>query len=74
LDVYTKKIEQYVGNYFNVVKDITARVEKENMKNAQLQKEIQAKKEQANVFAYKVGDYVWLPSECARKQRSLKKK
>ncbi|MSU44670.1 ABC-F family ATP-binding cassette domain-containing protein [Candidatus Nomurabacteria bacterium] len=55
LDLYTKKIEQYVGNYFNVVKDITARVEKENMKNAQLQKEIQAKKDQANVFAYKGG-------------------
>ncbi len=55
LDVYTKKIEQYVGNYFNVVKDITARVEKENMKNAQLEKEIQAKKDQANVFAYKGG-------------------
>jgi ATPase subunit of ABC transporter with duplicated ATPase domains len=55
LDIYTKKIEQYVGNYFNVVKDITARVEKENMKNAQLQKEIQAKKDQANVFAYKGG-------------------
>ncbi len=55
LDVYTKKIEQYVGNYFNVVKDITIRVEKENMKNAQLQKEIQAKKDQANVFAYKGG-------------------
>jgi ATPase subunit of ABC transporter with duplicated ATPase domains len=55
LDIYTKKIEQYVGNYFNVMKDITARVEKENMKNAQLQKEIQAKKEQANVFAYKGG-------------------
>src|SRR3989344_3972791 len=28
---------------------------KENMKNAQLQKEIQAKKDQANVFAYKGG-------------------
>lgn len=55
LDIYTKKIEQYIGNYFNVVKDITARVEKENMKNAQLQKEIQAKKDQANVFAYKGG-------------------
>jgi ATPase subunit of ABC transporter with duplicated ATPase domains len=55
LDVYTKKIEQYVGNYFNVVKDITARVEKENMKNAQLEKEIQAKKDQANVFAHKGG-------------------
>ena len=37
------------------MKDITARVEKENMKNAQLQKEIQAKKDQANVFAYKGG-------------------
>lgn len=55
LDVYTRHIEQYVGNYFNVVKDITARVEKENMKNAQLAKEIQAKKDQANVFAYKGG-------------------
>ena len=55
LDIYTKKIEQYVGNYFNVVKNITARVEKENMKNAQLAKEIQAKKDQANVFAYKGG-------------------
>jgi ATPase subunit of ABC transporter with duplicated ATPase domains len=55
LDVYTKHIEQYMGNYFNVVKDITARVEKENMKNAQLEKEIQAKKDQANVFAYKGG-------------------
>src|SRR3989338_1021558 len=52
---YKKKIEQYVGNYFNVVKDITLRVEKENMKNAQLEKEIQAKKDQANVFAYKGG-------------------
>jgi ATPase subunit of ABC transporter with duplicated ATPase domains len=55
LDIYTKKVEQYVGNYFNVMKEITTRVEKENMKNAQLQKEIQAKKDQANVFAYKGG-------------------
>ncbi len=55
LDVYTRKIEQYVGNYFNVVKDITARVERENAKNAQLAKEIQAKKDQANVFAHKGG-------------------
>ncbi len=55
LDIYTRKIEQYVGNYFNVVKDIAARVEKENMKNAQLEKEIQAKKDQANVFANKGG-------------------
>ncbi|MBP6866026.1 MAG: ABC-F family ATP-binding cassette domain-containing protein [Candidatus Pacebacteria bacterium] len=55
LDVYTRKIEQYVGNYHNVVKDITARKERENMKNAQLEKQIQAKKDQANVFAHKGG-------------------
>jgi ATPase subunit of ABC transporter with duplicated ATPase domains len=55
LDIYTRKVEQYVGNYKNVLRDITARVEKENMKNAQLEKEIQAKKDQANVFAHKGG-------------------
>ncbi|MCF7833898.1 MAG: ATP-binding cassette domain-containing protein [Candidatus Pacebacteria bacterium] len=55
LDIYTKKIEQYVGNYFDVIKDITARVEKENMKNAQLQKTIQAKKDKSNEFAHKGG-------------------
>jgi len=55
LDVFTKKIEQYVGNYNDVLKDITARIERENMKNAQLEKEIQAKKEKANAFAHKGG-------------------
>lgn len=55
LDVYTRKVEQYVGNYHNVVRDIAARKEKENMKNAQLEKQIQAKKDQANVFAHKGG-------------------
>src|SRR3989344_4068682 len=34
LDVHTHKVEQYVGNYLDVVKDITARIEKENRKNA----------------------------------------
>ncbi len=55
LDVFTKKIEQYVGNYDDVLKDISVRIEKENMKNAQLVKEIQEKKEKANQFAYKGG-------------------
>lgn len=55
LDIFTKKVEQYTGNYKNVLKNITARVERENMKNAQLAKEIQAKKDQANVFAHKGG-------------------
>jgi ATPase subunit of ABC transporter with duplicated ATPase domains len=55
LDVNTKKIEQYVGNYFDVVKDIEARIEKENRKNAQLAKEIQENKDKANFFANKGG-------------------
>lgn len=55
LDVYTKKIEQYSGNYFDVVKQISARIEKENMKNAQLAKEIQENKDKANFFSNKGG-------------------
>jgi ATP-binding cassette subfamily F protein 3 len=55
LDIYSRKVEYYVGNYFDVVKDISIRVEKENMKNAQLKKEIEAKKAKANQFAYKGG-------------------
>lgn len=55
LDVHTRKVEQYVGNYFDVLKDITTRVEKENRANALLAKEIQAKKDQANAFANKGG-------------------
>ncbi|MDQ5953226.1 MAG: ATP-binding cassette, subfamily er 3, partial [Patescibacteria group bacterium] len=53
LDVYTRKIEQYVGNYTDVRDQIAARMERENRKNALLSKEIQAKKDQANKFAMK---------------------
>ncbi len=55
LDVHTHKVEQYVGNYSDVLKDISARVEKENMKNAQLQKIAIENKEKANFFAMKGG-------------------
>jgi len=55
LDVFTRKIEQYVGNYFDVREQITSRLEKENMKNAQLSKIIQEKKDKANFFANKGG-------------------
>lgn len=56
LDVYTRKIEQYVGNYTDVRDQITARMERENRKNALLSKEIQAKKDQSNKFAMKGGN------------------
>ncbi|MCX6715484.1 MAG: ATP-binding cassette domain-containing protein [Candidatus Taylorbacteria bacterium] len=55
LDVHTRKVEQYVGDYKDVVSQISARIEKENMENARLAKEIQAKKDQAGIFAMKGG-------------------
>lgn len=55
LDIYTKKVEQFVGNYFDVVDQIRVQVEKENRKNAQLEKQIQENKDKANFFANKGG-------------------
>ena len=55
LDVFTRKIEQYPGNYHDVQRDILARIEKENRKNAQLAKKIQENKDKANFFAQKGG-------------------
>ncbi len=55
LDVFTRKMEQYSGNYYDLLKEITARIERENRKNAQLEKQIQANKDKANFFAQKGG-------------------
>lgn len=55
LDVFTRKIEQYPGNYKDVLRDISARIEKENRQNAQLEKKIQENKDKANFFAQKGG-------------------
>ena len=55
LDVFTRGIEQYVGNYFSVVAEIKARLERERMKNVRLEKDIRHRKEQMNFFAQKGG-------------------
>jgi ATPase subunit of ABC transporter with duplicated ATPase domains len=55
LDVFTQKVEQYAGDYYDVVKEIAARLERERMKNVRLEKDIQHRKEQANFFAQKGG-------------------
>jgi len=55
LDVFTHKIEQYLGDYYVVVAEIADRIEKEKRKNAQYEKEILANKEKANFFAHKGG-------------------
>ncbi|MBT3356419.1 ABC-F family ATP-binding cassette domain-containing protein [bacterium] len=55
LDIYKQKVEQYVGDYYNVVEEIAARVEKEQRKNAQAEKKIRDNKEKINYFANKGG-------------------
>ncbi len=55
LDVFTKKIEQYSGNYYDVVEEIKNRIERENLQNARMQVEIKEKRSQAEVFAHKGG-------------------
>ncbi len=55
LDVFTRKIETYVGDYYSVVEEIQARIEREIKKNAQLEKEIQDNKDKVNFFANKGG-------------------
>lgn len=55
LDVYTGKVNRYEGNYFDVVEEISAQVERDRMKNARLLKEIQDRKDKINFFAHKGG-------------------
>jgi len=55
LDAFTHKMEQYVGNYFDVLEEISARLERERMKNARLLKDIQDRKDKINFFANKGG-------------------
>ncbi|OGH88138.1 MAG: hypothetical protein A3J93_00135 [Candidatus Magasanikbacteria bacterium RIFOXYC2_FULL_42_28] len=55
LDVFTKKIETYVGDYYSVCEEINLRIEREIKKNAQLEKEILDNKEKVNFFANKGG-------------------
>jgi ATP-binding cassette subfamily F protein 3 len=55
LDVFTKKVDQYIGDYYVVVAEIAARIEKDERKNAQYEKQIQDNKDKANFFANKGG-------------------
>ncbi len=65
LDIFTHKVEQYAGNYFDVVSEIEKRLERERMKNVRLEKDIANRKEQAGFFAQKGGHM----RDVARKMR-----
>jgi len=55
LDSSTNKVEQYAGDYFDVVKEIEARIERERMQNVRLERDIENRKEQMNFFSQKGG-------------------
>ncbi|MEK7083807.1 MAG: ATP-binding cassette domain-containing protein [Patescibacteria group bacterium] len=55
LDSYTHKVEQYLGDYYNVLGEIEAQIERERAKNAQLKRSIQDRKDKINFFAHKGG-------------------
>ena len=71
LDVFTRKIEQYVGNYSDLLVEITARIERENRKNAQLEKQIQEKKEKSEYFAHKGGHLRFVAKKMRQKAEKM---
>ncbi len=48
LDVHTKKVEQFVGNYFDVLEEMAAKLERDRMANARLEKSIKDRFEKVN--------------------------
>lgn len=73
LNIFTHKVERYDGNYFDVVAEISARLEKENRKNAQFAKQIQANKEKANFFAKKGGQMRMVAKRMRQKAERMEK-
>ncbi|OGH69396.1 MAG: hypothetical protein A2754_00275 [Candidatus Magasanikbacteria bacterium RIFCSPHIGHO2_01_FULL_47_8] len=55
LDSYTHKVEQYIGDYYDVLGEIEAQMERERAKNAQLKRSIQDRKDKINFFSHKGG-------------------
>lgn len=56
LDAYSKKVEQYDGDYRSVKSEISRRMARELAENARLEKLATEKREQANAFANKGGN------------------
>jgi len=71
LDSFTKKIETYAGDYYSVVEEINTRIEKEQKKNAQLEKQIQDRKDKVNFFAHKGGKMRKLASKMREETEEL---
>ena len=48
LDVHTKKVEQFVGNYYDVLEEMAAKLERDRMLNTRLEKSIKDRFEKIN--------------------------
>lgn len=55
LDTFSYKVQQYVGDYFDVVEQIQAQIESEQRQNARMEKDIIDRKEKINFFSHKGG-------------------
>jgi ATP-binding cassette, subfamily F, member 3 len=65
LDVHTHKVEQFVGNYYDVLTEIAAKVERDRQLNARLQRSIKDRFEKVN----KLGGKSVQMSQLARRVR-----
>ena len=55
LDHHTKTVQQYVGDYFDVVEEIAKQIERDQRQNTRMQKSIADRKDKINFFANKGG-------------------
>ena len=55
LDAHAHKVQQFVGDYLDVVEKIQAQIEREQRQNARMEKDILDQKEKINFFSHKGG-------------------
>lgn len=66
LDVHTHQVEQFVGNYYDVLEEIAAKLERDRQQNARLERSIKERFQKIN----KLGGKSVAMSQLARKIRS----
>ncbi len=55
LDAHTQRVDQYVGDYYDVLEKIEEQIEREQRQNARMEKAIQDQKDKINFFSHKGG-------------------
>ncbi len=55
LDTHLHKVDQYVGDYYDVLERIQEQIEREQSQNARMEKQIQDQKDKINFFSHKGG-------------------